>query len=147
MASTRFYWPPPLGPTTPVRPGSILNSVGSQKLLNPARRSRSNFMGAALSALLAATLQPIGHAATSRSPNQGRKLRILCETVLFRRRIDNAVEVGNRQVASQFVAVDEKSRRRIDVERCGGALAALANPPVEILVSQTGLGIGLRYSV
>ena len=49
IASTRLDLPQPFGPTTPVRPGSILKSVGSQKLLNPARRSRSNFMGAALS--------------------------------------------------------------------------------------------------
>ena len=47
-ASTRLDLPQPLGPTTPVSPGSILNSVGSQKLLKPARRSRSNFMGLAL---------------------------------------------------------------------------------------------------
>ena len=46
MASTRLDLPQPFGPTTPVRPGSILNSVGSQKLLNPASRSRSNFIAA-----------------------------------------------------------------------------------------------------
>ncbi len=43
-ASTRLDLPQPFGPTTPVSPGSILNSVGSQKLLNPASRSRSNFI-------------------------------------------------------------------------------------------------------
>ena len=49
IASTRLDLPQPLGPTTPVKPGSILNSVGSQKLLNPASRSRSNFMDSLLS--------------------------------------------------------------------------------------------------
>ena len=58
MASTRFDLPQPLGPTTPVRPASILKSVGSQKLLNPARRSRSNFMGSEPSALLLDTVAP-----------------------------------------------------------------------------------------
>ncbi len=39
-ASTRFDLPQPFGPTTPVSPGSILNSAESQKLLNPVRRRR-----------------------------------------------------------------------------------------------------------
>src|SRR6202020_982950 len=43
-ASTRFDLPQPFGPTTPVRPGSILNSALSQKLLKPVRRKRSNFI-------------------------------------------------------------------------------------------------------
>ncbi len=47
-ASSRLDLPQPFGPTTPVNPNSILKSVGSQKLLKPARRSRSNFMGFAL---------------------------------------------------------------------------------------------------
>ena len=47
-ASTRFDLPQPLGPTTPVRPGSILKSAESQKLLKPVRRKRSNFIVAAL---------------------------------------------------------------------------------------------------
>src|SRR3546814_16244495 len=33
-------FPQPLGPKTPVSPGSIRNSVGSTKLLKPVRRSR-----------------------------------------------------------------------------------------------------------
>jgi hypothetical protein len=40
--------PQPFGPTTPVNPASMRKSVGSQKLLKPAKRSRSNFMGLAL---------------------------------------------------------------------------------------------------
>src|SRR5262245_56068864 len=43
-ASTRFDLPQPLGPTTPVRPGSMRKSVGSTKDLKPSRRSRVSFM-------------------------------------------------------------------------------------------------------
>ena len=43
IASTRFDLPQPLGPTTPVSPASILKSVGSQKLLKPARRKPLEF--------------------------------------------------------------------------------------------------------
>src|SRR3954447_6756619 len=39
-ASRRFDLPQPFGPTTPVTPGSIRNSVGSTKDLKPERRSR-----------------------------------------------------------------------------------------------------------
>src|SRR6266481_2708747 len=41
-ASKRFDLPQPFGPTTPVTPGSIRNSVGSTKDLKPERRSRWN---------------------------------------------------------------------------------------------------------
>ena len=34
-ASSRFDFPQPLGPTTPVSPGSIKSSVGSTKDLKP----------------------------------------------------------------------------------------------------------------
>ena len=43
-ASTRFDLPQPLGPTTPVNPGSMTKSVGSTKDLKPIRRSRVSFM-------------------------------------------------------------------------------------------------------
>src|SRR5690606_25649928 len=43
-ASTRLDLPQPLGPTTPVSPGSMTNSDGSTKDLNPSRRRRVNFM-------------------------------------------------------------------------------------------------------
>src|ERR1700744_6706331 len=39
-ASSRFDLPQPFGPTTPVTPGSIRNSVGSTKDLKPVRRRR-----------------------------------------------------------------------------------------------------------
>ncbi len=38
--SSRLDLPQPLGPTTPVTPGSILSSVASTKDLKPDRRSR-----------------------------------------------------------------------------------------------------------
>src|SRR5450830_734681 len=47
-ASTRLDLPQPFGPTTPVRPGSIMKSVGSTNDLNPIRRSRVSFMVQAL---------------------------------------------------------------------------------------------------
>jgi hypothetical protein len=40
IASSRFDLPQPLGPTTPVRPASILSSAGSTKLLKPLSLSR-----------------------------------------------------------------------------------------------------------
>ena len=38
-ASSRFDLPQPLGPTTPVKPVSIISSVGSTNDLKPIRRS------------------------------------------------------------------------------------------------------------
>src|SRR4029079_4338830 len=43
-ASTRFDFPHPFGPTTPVSPGSIAKSVGSTKDLKPSRRSLVSFI-------------------------------------------------------------------------------------------------------
>src|SRR5258707_6877210 len=43
-ASTRLDLPQPFGPTTPVRPGSIMKSVGSTNDLKPWRRRRVSFM-------------------------------------------------------------------------------------------------------
>ena len=43
-ASTRFDLPQPLGPTTPVSPGSIRKSVGSTKDLKPSSRSLVSFI-------------------------------------------------------------------------------------------------------
>src|SRR5690606_38752664 len=45
MASTRLDLPQPLGPTMPVRPGSITSVVSSQKDLKPTSLRRENFMG------------------------------------------------------------------------------------------------------
>src|ERR1700722_20719859 len=95
-ASTRFDLPQPFGPTTPVSPGSILNSALSQKLLKPVRRKRLNFirrdpsirLGAAFCAvhiaswparIIFARLRH-GLAAISESRNQPRRSTNLCET-------------------------------------------------------------------
>src|SRR6202795_5144126 len=43
-ASTRLDLPQPFGPTTPVRPGSIMKSVGSTNDLKPWRRRCVSFM-------------------------------------------------------------------------------------------------------
>src|ERR1700751_5513077 len=48
-ASTRLDLPQPLGPTTPVRPGSITKSVGSTNDLKPWRRRRVSFINLAFS--------------------------------------------------------------------------------------------------
>src|ERR1700704_5975260 len=47
-ASTRLDLPQPFGPTTPVKPGSIMKSVGSTNDLNPCRRRRVSFISDAL---------------------------------------------------------------------------------------------------
>ena len=47
-ASTRFDLPQPFGPTTPVKPGSIMKSVGSTNDLKPWRRRRVSFMNTIL---------------------------------------------------------------------------------------------------
>src|ERR1044071_2417764 len=44
MASTRLDLPQPLGPTMPVRPGSMTSVVSSQKLLKPWSLRRENFI-------------------------------------------------------------------------------------------------------
>ena len=43
-ASSKFDLPQPLGPTTPVSPGSITSSVGSTKDLKPSSRRRVSFI-------------------------------------------------------------------------------------------------------
>ena len=133
-ASTRFDLPQPFGPTTPVRPGSILNSVGSQKLLKPARRSRSNFMGLALwSSIASRRARPassrlsrcefLRQAAIKRRGDQAPRRRNLCETGLFRRRRQRRVKGRQRRFAVELVAVDEERRRRIEAETLGGGIA------------------------
>src|ERR1700758_429738 len=80
-ASTRLDLPQPLGPTTPVSPGSISKSVGSTKDLNPIRRSRVSFMRLCCPSAAAAgegirrrlkllELEPEGSAASARRMNR-----------------------------------------------------------------------------
>src|SRR5690606_18895849 len=45
MASTRLDLPHPLGPTMPVSPGSMNNTVSSENDLKPCSLRRENFMG------------------------------------------------------------------------------------------------------
>ena len=117
-ASTRFDLPQPLGPTTPVKPGSILNSVGSQKLLKPARRSRSNFMGLALLIVPSAGAEPMAgepglpspqpprflrQAATKRRAIKPRGRETCAKPAYFDRRRKRFVEFGERRFAAQLV--------------------------------------------
>ena len=99
-ASTRFDLPQPFGPTTPVSPGSILNSAASQKLLKPVRRKRSNFIRRDPSARAApfaavSSRSPRresffarrrhGLAAITESRNQSGAMKNLCESGGLRR--------------------------------------------------------------
>src|SRR5665213_3765107 len=60
-ASKRFDLPQPFGPTTPVTPGSIRNSVGSTKDLKPERRSRWKCTGSLAASPSTAALGGLGH--------------------------------------------------------------------------------------
>ena len=51
-ASSRFDFPQPLGPTTPVNPSAIIKSVGSTKLLKPFNRNLENRTACTLVILL-----------------------------------------------------------------------------------------------
>src|SRR5438552_16130453 len=92
IASSRFDLPQPFGPTTPVRPASILSSAGSTKLLNPLSLSRR------IRNLLLLPLE---------CPSAARGFLELRFQLLPRRRVDH-------------LAVDEEGRRVIDarVFRC-----------------------------
>src|SRR5579875_4115994 len=82
-ASKRLDLPQPFGPTTPVRPGSILNSVGSTKDLKPERRSRWKRMAASQAG----------------------------SSALGEQRRDRRVEVGHRRfpiAGVQLLAVDDE---------------------------------------
>ncbi len=59
-ASTRLDLPQPLGPTTPVMPGSIDNSVSSTKVLKPLSLSLENCNGSDPSALGHGRVQRFG---------------------------------------------------------------------------------------
>src|SRR5271166_4055768 len=126
-ASTRFDLPQPFGPTTPVRPDSILNSAASQKLLKPVRRKRSNFIVATLSS--GGRRGPPGAAnrpnpesaakdlaATSAERNQPRSLRNLCETASICRGREDFVKWVKALLSAEAPAVDEEGRGRVDPE-------------------------------
>src|ERR1700749_1530327 len=84
-ASSRFDLPQPLGPTTPVTPGSIRNSVASTKDLKPESLRSWKCMALALGLRLV-----------------GRGLR----GARLLRRGDGRVESGDVEVAVQLLAVD-----------------------------------------
>jgi len=86
----------------------------------------------------------VRQAHTSQQSVQGQKARNLCETVLFRPRFGDAVEVGYRQFASWFAALLKKRRLASILNASGGALAALADPLVEVLIFQASLKINLH---
>jgi hypothetical protein len=80
--------------------------------------------------------------------NQGLALGNLCESNtnagLFQQRLDDLVEIGDRHGAVQALAVDEESRRRIDMKILGAFVARLGDFFVELLVLQAGLEVGWR---
>src|SRR5882757_1994666 len=90
MASKRLDLPQPLGPTTPVSPGSMKSSVGSTKDLKPLSLRRVNFK---VSFLL--------------HPPSGR--------LLLYQGIKNFLQLVIGNLARMGSAVDEKGRSRIHV--------------------------------
>ena len=164
-ASTRFDLPQPFGPTTPVKPASILNSAASQKLLKPVRRKRSNF--------IVATLRPGGPCANSpafapSSPfpfaNHHREARtgfsrhigFAQSTPIREKPVRNWGHrgVGARSssnfcrlsLAFQPGAIDEDGPGRMDLERLGGGVSRLVHSIVERLIFQAGREIGLGHA-
>src|SRR5882724_5797395 len=120
-ASSRLDLPQPFGPTTPVTPGSIRNSVGSTKDLKPESRSRWNCTGG-----LAASLF-------------GRRLAGRCDGgVELRRRLWEVFEL---------LAVDEQGRRGIDAVLFGGASRARRNRFDPRLVGEAGVEVRLIEAV
>src|SRR5215831_2193595 len=96
-ASTRFDLPQPLGPTIPVRPGSIVSSVASTNDLNPTRRSRKT------------CITPPRPVVGSRFRGEPRQ---------------HFVELFDCRRAGEFGAVYEEGRGRIHIQffRCDQAL-------------------------
>src|SRR5712672_107645 len=89
-ASRRLDLPQPLGPTTPVRPGSMKSSVGSTKDLKPLSLRRVNFN---VSFLLHPPSGPL----------------------LLHKRIEDLLKLVIRNLARMRDAVDDEGRCRIDV--------------------------------
>src|SRR6478609_84237 len=72
-ASTRFDLPQPLGPTTPVKPGSMTKSVGSTKDLKPCRRRRVIFISTHLCWQVRIPLPGQYHGRQCRYPGESRE--------------------------------------------------------------------------
>src|SRR4051812_16606981 len=93
-ASSRLDLPQPFGPTMPVSPGSMRNSVASTKDLKPARRNRWKCTGPPPSGLL-----------------------------LLQQRLDFGVELGQRLLAGfQLLAIDDEGRGAVDLVDVDGLL-------------------------
>src|SRR5258707_12162376 len=156
-ASTRFDLPQPFGPTTPVKPGSIMKSVGSTNDLKPWRRRRVSFMDTI--SLLAGRESPCrdntiegnvgvwasrlrrlmagdnGEAGAGGQPRQGLFPRLLrglraagnagsarAQESALQQRFDPLVEFLERGLAPDHLTVDEKGRRRVDLQDLVGEL-------------------------
>src|SRR6185436_8696492 len=90
IASSRLDLPQPLGPTMPVNPGSMNNSVGSTKDLKPLSRRRVNF-------------------------NVWSLLRPPAGVSSLHKRIENLLQLIVRNFARMRCPVDDERRRRIHV--------------------------------
>src|SRR3569833_1661227 len=111
-ASNRFDLPQPFGPTTPVTPGSILNSVGSTKDLKPERRNRWKCTG--------------GLTPSLRHGGDDREQDIV------------HLDGGHRDVF-QPLAVDEDRRRGVHTVLFGRALGPGGDSVERRLVAQAGV--------
>src|SRR5271165_716169 len=164
-ASTRFDLPQPLGPTTPVRPGSILKSAESQKLLKPVRRKRSNFIVAgprplsrradsrALSrpsrhdSSLRITLWDVkGLAAIPDPRNQLRAAKNLCETGLAHHRRQNLIKPVKALFAVDAPPVDEERRRSLEVELVDGDVPHLFYVVEKVIILEAGVDALLGHA-
>src|SRR5580704_2476637 len=156
-ASTRFDLPQPFGPTTPVRPGSILKSAESQKLLKPVRRKRSNFIVAALRPLSRRAdlraLSPSRHDSSSRITvwdvkglaaiwdlrNQPWVAKNLCETGSAHDRRQNLIKAVKALFAVDTPAIDEEGRRPLDRELVDGDVAHLFHVVEKVIILEAGV--------
>src|SRR5271165_2701560 len=164
-ASTRFDLPQPLGPTTPVRPGSILKSAESQKLLKPVRRKRSNFIVAGPRPLsrqaesrarsrpsrhdssLRITLWDVkGLAAIPDPRNQPRVAKNLCETGLAHHRRQNLIKAVKAFFAVNAPAVDEERRRSLEVELVDGDVPHLFYVVEKVIILEAGVDALLGHA-
>src|SRR4051794_23369491 len=129
-ASRRFDLPQPFGPTTPVTPGSIRNSVGSTKDLKPVRRSRWKCTGLVRSLRLAGRFgdRLLGRGA--------------------RRQQDRRVHIrGGHRRGFDLLAVDEDCWRGIDAVLLGGPLGAGRDGVCGGLIGQAGVEVSLVHAV
>src|SRR5882757_8871965 len=111
-ASTRLDLPQPFGPTTPVRPGSIVTSVGSTKDLKPDRRSRAK--------------------CTAAVPGSSVGRDALLGELLVEDRLEG-VEAG---LAFDLLALDHEGRGGVDLVGRGGVLTQLDDGVGDAVVGQ-----------